>query len=197
MNINIPFYLPKLFLNIWDWLFLTFDKNGVVQLISSIFVLIGAYIAFMSTKRKTSIDLITKNRIDWTNLVREKASEIIFLAHKTADLLNIAFKNKKNPEKAIKAPNEHKEFADNLYRLNGLIIEFKLYFNPFDKNDKVVLDILDKLDRKFDDYNRIENYPEIIELIKEFSQQLSYILKSEWEKIKCEAGINPNRYTIK
>jgi len=177
-----------------DYFILTFDKAGTVQLISSVIVLFSAYIAFVSTKRKTAIDIITKNRIDWTNLVREKASEIISLSHKIADILNLALKNKQYPENAMKEPGGIEEFANNIHKLNGLVVEFKLYFNPFDCKDKVVLDLIDEIDYKIDKFSSLDDYQMLINLIKKFSRELSILLKNEWEQIKKEAGIKRSLY---
>lgn len=177
-----------------NYLILTFGESGAVQLISSAIVLFSAYLAFVSTRKKTAIDIITKNRIDWTNLVRQKASEIIFLSHKIADILNLAIKNKNDPKNAVKMPNDYDEFANNMHTLNGLIIEFKLYFNPFDEKDKVVIDLLDEIDLKIDKYKEIEDYQNIVGLLKLFSTELSILLKNEWDRIKIEAGIKKSFY---
>lgn len=192
MDIYIPFYLPNAIIVIWDWLFATFGKAGVVQLLSSIFVLTGAYLAFVSTKRKTAIDIITKNRIDWTNTVRNKASRIIFLSHKIANMCNMAAKTEKMTGENFFNKDNMEPHYDDVHELNGLMTEFRLYFNPYDESEELMFSILDEIDKEFDMHYALIDFSKVNILINRFTEELSKLLKHEWERIKKEAGIKCN-----
>ena len=192
MDIYIPFYLPKAIIVFWDWLFTTFGQDGVVQLLSSIFVLTGAYLAFVSTKRKTAIDIITKNRIDWTNTVRNKASRITFLSHKIANMCNMAAKTEKMTGEKFFNKDKMEPHYDEVHELNGLMTEFRLYFNPYDESEDLLFSILNEIDKELDMHYALIDFSKVNILINRFTEELSKILKHEWERIKKEAGIKSN-----
>ena len=56
-------------------------------------------------------------------------------------------------------------------------MEFQLILNPEDENDKSILDTLWAM----------QNKDEINDLIIEFSEKLSLLLKHDWERAKLEA----------
>ena len=78
----------------------------------------------------------------------------------------------------VKALETSKAYSDKDHaKLKELYIEFQLILNPIDNDDKGILDILWKMknDKKDND------------LIIEFSERLTLLLKHDWERAKLEA----------
>jgi len=170
-------------------------KEGIIQIISSLMVVIGALIAYLSTRKKTAIDLITKSRIDWSNTIRNRASEITFLIYKIANMNNLAARVKEETGKDLYNKENILEEFENIHKLNGLMTEFRLYFNPYDQRENEIFRILDEMDLELNkNYTKID-FQKITDLINLFTKNLSILLKLEWEKIKKEAGIKPGKFT--
>ena len=78
-------------------------------------------------------------------------------------------------EKALETSKAYKD--NDVSKLKELYVEFQLILNPEDENDKSILDTLWAM----------QNKDEINDLIIEFSEKLSLLLKHDWERAKLEA----------
>ncbi len=121
---------------------------------------IAGLVTLRTAERNIAIENITKQRAIWREKIREKSLEVT---------------------KAFLAKDEIKLLA--LYN------EFLLLLNPFDSEDKLIMDVLWELK---------SSEPENRKLI-EFSERLSLLLKHDWERAKREAkpiffrGAKPKR----
>jgi len=78
-------------------------------------------------------------------------------------------------EKALETSKAHKD--NDASKLKELYVEFQLILNPEDSNDKSIIDTLWEMQKK----------DEKGDLIIEFTEKLSLLLKHDWERAKLEA----------
>lgn len=110
--------------------------------------LIAGFVSLRKTERKIAIENITKQREVWRDKIRTKSLEVTRAFH-----------------------------AKDSSKLLELYNEFLLLLNPFDPEDKAIIDVL------WDLKLCMEKTSKLIA----FTERLSLLLKHDWERAKREA----------
>ncbi|MCY7771228.1 hypothetical protein MOB66_07055 [Bacillus haynesii] len=151
-----------------------------VSIISAIIALLGtgvsAYFSWKSTNRKTLIDTISAQRIEWVNQLRDKFVEFNKLAN---DQSYIMFKLRKE------TPMVESELIEKVHNLKAAINHIDLLLNPNEFYAKKLTNRLkDVVGIIFDEEEfRRKDFRDCVKDIGLIQQ---VILKAEWKRIKEE-----------
>ena len=115
---------------------------------SVIAAIVAAIVVIWTTQRKIAIENITQERQKWREKIREKSLEV---------------------HDSLIEKDEKK--------LNRLRSEFEIILNPFDEEDKEILNLI-----------KLPNDGDELKASQEFTGRVSYLLKHDWQRVKLEAG---------
>lgn len=107
-------------------------------------------ISRFNSERAIQIENITKERKNWRETIRKQAMEVQQAASET--------------QKDCK-------------KLEELVLAFRLNLNPFDDEDKAIVNVIAKLTQQ----------EKVDELLTQFSERVALLLKHDWERVKGEA----------
>ncbi|MBL4978722.1 hypothetical protein [Bacillus halotolerans] len=151
-----------------------------VSIISAIIALLGtgvsAYFSWKATNRKTLIDTISAQRIEWVNQLRDKFVQFNKLV-KDQSYTMLKLRNE--------TPMVESELIEKVHNLNAAINHIELLLNPNEFYAKKLTDRLkDAVHIIFDDEEFIvEDFRDCVDDIGLIQQ---VILKAEWKRIKEE-----------
>lgn len=146
-------------------------------------VLLAALASFLSARKSVYVGSITVERSKWIEKLRSN------LAAYSAELLRCSiqssFDTKPSDRSFFKkaAPSNDKEFLDRFHRIEELAANIRLQLNPHGRIDGAIIFLLEHCGvyfvRRPKDINRFNT------LLVKHSQ---WLLKSEWDRVKWEAG---------
>ena len=123
---------------------------------SVIAAIVAAIVVIWTTQRKIAIENITQERQKWREKIREKSLEV---------------------HDSLIEKDEKK--------LNRLRSEFEIILNPFDEEDKEILNLI-----------KLPSDGGGLKASQEFTGRVSYLLKHDWQRVKLEAGATFCRWRI-
>lgn len=120
----------------------------ITPLLALLGAAIGAGVSLRTNARNIKVENITKERAKWRENVREKALAV----HRDA-------------------------VKSDASKLGEHCLEFGLILNPFDGEDRAILDLIQQLKSTADAAH-----------LTEFADRIALLLKHDWERAKWEAG---------
>ena len=150
--------------------------------------IIALVIGYKTGKRQNTLNLITNNRIEWQETMRNELAEFIgdlfsLSLHYYQEVSNSSRDNKENDNTVLKSMF----LAISKIYAEGNRIIFRL--NPVE-DEKIIIIIRNIIDidlpNKPDDIEK--SFEKMLNCIAELVSESHIMLKKEWEKIKQEAG---------
>ena len=133
------------------------DTGIVLPLITLLGVAVTAFVTWLIAQRRLMGVHVTAERRQWRDNIRKKALEV---------------------HDAIMSGD-----TDGASKLQN---EFRALLNPFDKDDREILDRIDATGCNGCRKDRA----------RDFGRSISLLLKHDWERVKLEAGFSPLRWFV-
>jgi len=159
-------------------------------------LVVGFYISIKVNILNFKAQVISKNRQEWINKLRNLIAELLsheIGAQGNAKILEKIMKNIDEKENEISADDNnalndlqielYQKIIDSALRRRSLGIEISLMLNPNDKRDNLLISLVElySLGTDKDAENKKWNEYELRKKIIEITQN---VLKSEWERVK-------------